>query len=125
MTMTKQSRGGEGVRLLIALIVLVGGGGLVAAVWFIPTPRDPSGLIMALVAVISGVLGHYFGSRGVERAQIIAEGEGELERVASSKVEGLTILASEYERVVVAAGRDPILRERLKKALGEREVEDP
>lgn len=85
----------ENVRSILALVAVVGGGLLLAGVWFRPTGRDPSILVPAIVGVITSVLGWYFGARGVEQAT-------EAAAAAAARNAILEEEATAAERLVVA-----------------------
>lgn len=100
-----RARDGDFVRSLLALIVVAGGGALLAAVWFVPAGHDPAILISALIGVITSVLGWYFGSRGVEKARDEANHELALRIQMESVARDAVVSASRLRRNLKAATR--------------------
>jgi hypothetical protein len=98
------------VQSILAYGVVLGGGSLLAAAWLVPGMRDPQPLASALVALMGTVLGWYFGSQGLDRAERAASRAKE--RAAEALEEGAE--AASLVRELEAAMRT--LQDRAKRA---------
>ncbi|MHB8585412.1 MAG: hypothetical protein ACYDDF_06195 [Thermoplasmatota archaeon] len=115
----------EIVRALISFGVIFGGGFFVWHLWFDTVPtRDPNGLISAIFAIMAGVLGWFFGSRGVDRAQEAAmKAEIEAQREKADLTEAIKEGQDSEETVrrmdclLKAAESDAVLARKLEEYL--------
>lgn len=115
------------MRPFLAAFVVVGGGAFLVALWFSQATRAPDAFTSAVVAMMSGVLGYYFGSRGIERAQDQLRAEGALRELAEATAGDLGSLApsdaaeiralrervAEWKRFADEARQDPDLARKL------------
>lgn len=119
-----------------ALGVLVGGGGflMLATAWWRGGPQELQGLASVLLGLVGTVVGYYFGSRGIERAEAQAvlslQARDEMERIVEEthrRVQQaggdgaeneaarrrLRFLAEEYEVLMEQVKRDESLIQRM------------
>jgi len=96
------------VRSVLALFVVLGGGSLVGWAYLHPGASD-AGLAAAIVSLMSGVLGWYFGSEGLEAARQEARTERERAREAEERAQLISVADSLAREKLELAWR--VLRE--------------
>jgi hypothetical protein len=121
------------IRGMIALTIVIGGGIGVLLVWFFPVniqvasgntsvtrTQDPMILITAIIGLIGGVSGHFFGSRGVDNAQkqavdaeVASAKASETALATVEQAEKLLAPAKRAEKLIAALRRDPAVKAKL------------